>query len=82
MLIDLHTHTQPLSHDSLLSPDELIEAARAAGLDAVCLTEHDFVWGPEEVRALSWERGRVWVWRSMSMRDTVYRSLKAGASDV
>jgi len=44
MLIDLHTHTQPLSHDSLLTPDDLIEAAKAAGLDAVCLTEHDFTW--------------------------------------
>ncbi|MEE9286106.1 MAG: PHP domain-containing protein [Dehalococcoidia bacterium] len=53
MLIDLHTHTQPLSHDSLLSPDALIEAAKAAGLDAVCLTEHDFVWDPEEARELA-----------------------------
>jgi len=53
MLIDLHTHTQPLSHDSDLSPDELIEAARAAGLNAVCLTEHDFVWDPEQVRELA-----------------------------
>jgi predicted metal-dependent phosphoesterase TrpH len=52
MLIDIHTHTRPLSHDSLLSPDELIEAAKAAGLDAVCLTEHDFTWDPEEVRDL------------------------------
>ncbi len=53
MLIDLHTHTQPLSHDSDITPDELIEAARAAALDAVCLTEHDFVWDPEEVRELA-----------------------------
>jgi predicted metal-dependent phosphoesterase TrpH len=53
MLIDLHTHTRPLSHDSDLTPDELIEAAKAAGLDAVCLTEHDFVWDPEEVRQLA-----------------------------
>lgn len=52
MLIDLHTHTRPLSHDSLLSPDELIEAAKAAGLDAVCLTEHDFAWEPGKVRDL------------------------------
>ena len=43
-LIDLHTHTRPLSHDSLLTPDNLIEAAKAAGLDGVCLTEHDFFW--------------------------------------
>ncbi|HEU4760260.1 MAG TPA: PHP domain-containing protein [Dehalococcoidia bacterium] len=53
MLIDLHTHTQPLSHDSLLTPDDLIEAARAAGLDGVCLTEHDFVWDPDKVRDLA-----------------------------
>lgn len=53
MLIDLHTHTRPLSHDSDLSPDQLVEAAKAAGLDAVCLTEHDFVWDPEEVRQLA-----------------------------
>jgi len=53
MLIDLHTHTHPLSHDSLLSPDELIEAAKAARLDGVCLTEHDFFWDPAEAAALS-----------------------------
>jgi predicted metal-dependent phosphoesterase TrpH len=53
MLIDLHTHTRPLSHDSLLSPDELIEAAKAAGLDALCLTEHDFTWEPDKVQDLA-----------------------------
>ena len=53
MLIDLHTHTHPLSHDSLLSPDQLIEAAKGANLDAVCLTEHDFFWDHAEVQALS-----------------------------
>jgi predicted metal-dependent phosphoesterase TrpH len=53
MLIDLHTHTHPLSHDSLLSPDELIDAAKSAGLDGACLTEHDFFWDPAEAAALS-----------------------------
>jgi predicted metal-dependent phosphoesterase TrpH len=53
VLIDLHTHTHPLSHDSLLSPDELIEAAKAANLDAVCLTEHDFFWDHAEAAALA-----------------------------
>ncbi len=57
MLIDLHCHTRPLSHDSLLSPDELIEAAKAAGLDAVCLTEHDFAWDAQEVRELARRHG-------------------------
>jgi predicted metal-dependent phosphoesterase TrpH len=53
VLIDLHTHTHPLSHDSLLSPDELVQAAKAANLDAVCLTEHDFFWNDDEAAALS-----------------------------
>ena len=53
MLIDLHCHTWPLSDDSFLSADDLIDAAKAAGLDGVCLTEHDFFWEGERVQALA-----------------------------
>jgi predicted metal-dependent phosphoesterase TrpH len=53
MLIDLHTHTHPGSWDSFLHPDELIERSRQAGLDAVVLSEHDWAWDPEAVRALA-----------------------------
>lgn len=53
MLIDLHCHTFPLSDDSFLSPDQLIERAKAVGLDGVCLTEHDAVWEPRKVRDLA-----------------------------
>lgn len=53
MLIDLHSHTRPLSWDSYLTPDELVERSRAAGLDGIVLSEHDFAWDPEELRALS-----------------------------
>ncbi|HEY5638760.1 MAG TPA: CehA/McbA family metallohydrolase [Dehalococcoidia bacterium] len=52
MLIDLHTHTHPLSHDSDLTPDALIEASKKAGLDGVCLTEHDFFWEHETAAEL------------------------------
>lgn len=52
MLIDLHCHTRPLSGCSGLSVEELVEAARAAGLDGVCLTEHDRLWPERDVRAL------------------------------
>ncbi len=54
MLIDLHAHTWPRSHDSVLNPDDLIVRARQAGLDAICFTEHDTVWdfrSIEELRA-------------------------------
>ena len=53
MLIDLHTHTKPLSWDSYLTPDELVERSKAAGLDGIVLSEHDFAWDPQEIRALA-----------------------------
>ena len=52
MLIDLHTHTRRHSWDSVLAPDQLIELAKKAGLDGICLTEHDLFWDIEEVRQL------------------------------
>lgn len=53
LLIDLHTHTYPKSDDSFLSVDELIEGSKAAGLDGICLTEHDAFWSDEQVHELS-----------------------------
>lgn len=49
MLIDLHTHTHPLSLCSGLSPLELVARSRAGGLDGVCLTEHDTLWSAEDL---------------------------------
>ena len=55
MLIDLHTHTEPLSDDSELKPTELINRAKQAGLDAICLTEHDRPWDKDAIAKLSQE---------------------------
>ena len=52
-MIDLHCHSYPKSDDSFMGVDELIEAAKAEGLDGVCLTEHDSFWSLEEVNTLS-----------------------------
>lgn len=52
MLIDLHTHTRPLSWDSYLSPDDLVERSKQAGLDGICLSEHDYLWDPDAVLEL------------------------------
>jgi len=52
MLIELHAHTVPLSEDSEMTPSELIESARCAGLDAVCVTEHDAFWKQEDIADL------------------------------
>ena len=55
MLIDLHTHTRPWSDDSDLQPAELIDLAKQAGLDAICLTEHDWFWNKDALAKLSQE---------------------------
>ena len=55
MLIDLHTHSYPSSDDSLLSIDALITEAKRAGLDGLCLTEHDRFWDARHLHTLSRE---------------------------
>jgi predicted metal-dependent phosphoesterase TrpH len=55
MLIDLHTHSKRYSWDSLLEVDDLIEGSKRAGLDGICLTEHDYFWDHEEVRKIAKE---------------------------
>jgi hypothetical protein len=52
MLIDLHAHTWPRSHDSVLSPDDLVVRAKNAGLDAIVFTEHDTLWDGPSITAL------------------------------
>jgi predicted metal-dependent phosphoesterase TrpH len=53
MLIDLHCHTKVYSACSALTPDALVRAARARGVDGVCITEHDALWTLDEVARVS-----------------------------
>ena len=53
MLIDLHTHTKPRSWDSFITPDEMVDLAKEAGLDAMVLAEHDWAWEEDEVADLT-----------------------------
>lgn len=52
MLIDLHTHSKPWSEDSLLTLPELIQLEKKAGLDAICITEHEYFWNKDELAEL------------------------------
>jgi hypothetical protein len=52
MKFDLHLHTARHSADSVTDPFDLLEAARAAGLDGVVITEHDYMWHEEELQEL------------------------------
>jgi len=49
MIIDLHTHTRPWSDDSNLELPELIHRAKQVGLDAICITEHDWFWNQNDL---------------------------------
>jgi predicted metal-dependent phosphoesterase TrpH len=51
--VDLHLHTNRGSADSNLSPRDLVERARAIGIGAICITEHDTMWELAEVGAMA-----------------------------
>ncbi len=55
--IDHHVHTSRHSPDSDIDPARLVERARAAGLDAVVITEHDYQWQPGELADLNAQAG-------------------------
>ncbi|MBC9956058.1 PHP domain-containing protein [Yimella sp. cx-51] len=57
MRIDLHTHST--ESDGTESPAQVMESARAAGLDVVALTDHDRVagWAPARARATEFGLG-------------------------
>jgi predicted metal-dependent phosphoesterase TrpH len=55
MRVDLHIHTSPRSACSHLDPLELIREAGRLKLDGICLTEHQMLWDPEDVKKLARE---------------------------
>jgi predicted metal-dependent phosphoesterase TrpH len=54
---DLHLHTSRHSRDSIIDPFELIERARAVGLDGIVITEHDWLWTEDELEELRAQAG-------------------------
>lgn len=51
--IDLHLHTSRYSPDSDITPEQMLADARAAGLTAVAITEHDRLWPADELAELN-----------------------------
>lgn len=52
MKFDLHMHTCRHSHDSMMDPFDMLKAAKAAGLDGIVITEHDYWWPDDELKEL------------------------------
>lgn len=53
MIVDIHVHTSFLSSCSSLDPEEAVRAAREAGLDGICFTDHCRLWPQPELERLS-----------------------------
>ncbi len=51
-LIDLHIHTKPASSCSSVGIDDVVQRAKEVGLNAICLTDHNFLWEREAVEEL------------------------------
>ncbi len=79
MIIDLHCHTR-YSGDTDLDPAELIRAARAAGLDAICVTEHDSFRASEPVEKVA-EREAFPVFRGVEINTDKGHILAFGVKD-
>jgi predicted metal-dependent phosphoesterase TrpH len=80
MLIDLHCHTKVYSACSALTPDALVRAAKARGLDGVCITEHDALWPLAEVERIGREMDFV-VLRGMEVTTEVGHVLVFGMEE-
>ncbi len=57
MKIDLHNHTTTSSACSILDVRDLIRLAKALGLDAVCVTEHNTLYGGRVAEEIGREEG-------------------------
>jgi predicted metal-dependent phosphoesterase TrpH len=69
MKIDLHVHTTAFSPCSVMSPDDAARAAVEAGLDGICITEHNRLWSSEDTCALSDKHG-LQIFRGMEITTT------------
>ena len=56
-LIDLHVHTYPASSCASNSIEEQIEAAKSVGLDAICITDHNYIWDEQSIEKLKDRHG-------------------------
>jgi len=69
MRIDLHNHTTLHSECSAMTPEQLMIAAKSAGLDGVCITEHGRIWDRDQARRLADTHG-IRVFRGVEITTT------------
>lgn len=53
MIFEMHSHTRYGSSCSYMFPEEMVQQAVDAGLDGICITEHDIPWDRHDIQQLS-----------------------------
>jgi len=56
-LVDLHIHTSPASPCSSVGIEDVVQRAKEAGLNAICLTDHNYLWERETVEEIMRKEG-------------------------
>lgn len=81
--IDLHVHTRRFSPCAeLLIPEELGAAAKAAGLNAVLLSEHDAMWSRQDVALLQKQAGPTRLLRGVELASKEAHFVIVGLEDL
>ena len=80
MRVDLHCHTAQYSTCSSVSPEALLSMARMAGLDGVCVTEHDQMWPRAELQRLA-DQLNIVVFRGMEVTTELGHVLVIGLDE-
>ena len=76
-IVDMHVHTVRGAADSSLTPDQLIECARAIGLTGVNITEHDRMWEDHALKEFR-ERSGLFVNRGMEVSTDMGHMIAVG----
>jgi len=67
MLIDIHVHSSRYSLCGKSSPEQMIQGAALAGLDAIVFTEHNLLFPADEIASLQDLRDDIRVFRGMEV---------------
>jgi len=78
--LDLHTHT--LRSDGVLSPDALVTAAAAAGVQLLAITDHDTLAGVRELRRSSTVPAGLEVLPGIELNSVLEEPAKSGEGEV
>jgi len=67
MLIDIHVHSSRYSLCGKSSPEEMVQGAVSAGLDAIVFTEHNLLFPADEIAALQDQQDAIRILRGMEV---------------